>query len=184
MKILAKTEFGNPILRQKARCLKVDEIKSVKIQALIKSMHHTLVSMKMGVGIAAPQVGQSVALSVIAIRPTQHRPKVKNFDLVIINPEIINTFGRRKLLWEGCLSAGESGLFAQVLRYERIEVRFQDKQGQEHIQQFGGLQAQVMQHEIDHLNGVLFMDHVKDPKTYMTLKEYKKQIVAKRGKKS
>lgn len=180
MKILAKTEFGNPILRQKTRHLKIEEIKSVKIQALIKSMHQTLISKKMGVGMAAPQVGHSVALSVVAIRPTKHRPTVQNFDLVIINPEIINIFGKRKQLWEGCLSAGESGLFAKVPRYERVEVRFQDKQGVEHIKQFSGLQAQVMQHEIDHLNGVLFMDHVKDPKTYMTLKEYKKRIVAKR----
>jgi peptide deformylase len=79
-------------------------------------------------------------------------------------------------MWEGCLSAGSSGLFAKVLRYEKIEAQYLDEQGMQHTETLEGLPAQVFQHEVDHLNGILFMDHVTDPTTYMTLKEYRKQI--------
>jgi peptide deformylase len=180
MKSLMKTEFGDPILRTQARSLKLEEIKSAKIQTLIKNMRQTLISEKLGVGIAAPQVGQGLALSVIAVRSTKHRPNVEKFDLVIINPVIVKTYGDKKQMWEGCLSAGESGLFGKVERYSKVQIKYHDETGQRHTRQFSGLRAQIMQHEIDHLKGVLFMDHVRDPKTYMTLKEYKKRIVAKR----
>ncbi len=86
MKILNTVEFGNPVLRRKAKTLTQTEIESRKIKSLINDMRHTLTSKKLGVAIAAPQVGKSLALSVIAVRPTAHRPKVKKFDLVIINP--------------------------------------------------------------------------------------------------
>jgi peptide deformylase len=182
VKILPRKEFGDPILREKARQLTKSEISSVKIQGLIKNMHHTLVTKKFGIGLAAPQIGEGIALSVIAIRPTKHRPDVDNFDCVIINPKITKTFGAKRHMWEGCLSAGESGLFAKVKRYHEVEVSYVDEKGEPQKGKFVGLQAQVMQHEIDHLNGVLFMDHVTDPASYMTLKEYKKRIVSKRHK--
>lgn len=180
MKVLPRTEFGDPILRKVASRLTPEEIASDKIQTLIKDIRHTLVTKKFGVGLAAPQVGESLALSVIAIRPVKHRPNVEPFDLVIISPKIIKTFGTPKDKWEGCLSAGASGLFGKVGRYKKIEIKFLDEAGKEHVRQFEGLQAQVIQHETDHLNGILFVDHVTDPKTYMTLKEYKKQVVSKR----
>lgn len=179
MKVLERIEFGDPILRSKARKLAVAEIKSAKIQKLIADMRHTLISKKLGVGLAGPQAGQGIALSVIAIRPTKHRPKAKEFDLVIINPKITKTFGYRSQMWEGCLSAGKSGLFAKTPRYKKIEAEYMDENAAKHRKIFGGLQAQVIQHETDHLNGILFVDHVKDTSTYMTLKEYKKRIINK-----
>jgi len=180
MKVLTRTEFGNPVLREEARKLTGQQIMSSKTQALVKNMRYTLISQKLGVGLAAPQVGEGVALSVIAIRPTAHRKNVEPFDLVIINPEITQSFGRRTQMWEGCLSAGKSGLFAKIPRYKKIELKYSDEQGKRHKKIFEGLRAHVIQHEVDHLYGVLFVDLVKDPKTYMTLKEYKKQIVTKR----
>lgn len=180
MKVLTRIEFGDPILREKARQLKPAEIGSTKIQTLIENMRHTLLAKKLGVGLAAPQVDEEIALSVIAIRPTKHRPKVEPYDLVLINPKITKTFGYRKQIWEGCLSAGASGLFAKVPRYKKIEVSFLNEKGKNVTKQFDGLRAQVIQHEVDHLNGILLMDHVKDTSTYMTLKEYKRRIVAKR----
>lgn len=175
--LLDRIEFGDPILRVKAKNLTVDEIKSAKIQKLIADMRHTLISKKLGIGLAAPQVGQGIALSVISIRPTKHRPKVKEFDLVIINPEITKTFGYRTQTWEGCLSAGKSGLFAKTPRYKKVEAEYLNEKGQKKKGIFSGLQAQVIQHETDHLNGILFVDRVKDTSTYMTLKEYKKRII-------
>lgn len=180
MRVLARTEFGNPVLGTAARKLTKRQIVSPKIQALIKNMRHTLISQKLGIGLAAPQVGEGVALSVIAIRPSAHRQNVEVFDLVIINPMISQHFGRRQQMWEGCLSAGRGGLFAKVPRYKKIELSYYDENGKKQTKILQGLPAQVAQHEVDHLNGVLFVERVKDPKTYMTLKEYRKQVVNKR----
>ena len=182
MQTLKITEFGNAVLRQKARQPRLAEIKSQKIQQLIKNMRYTLVEQKLGVGLAAPQVGEGIALSVIDVRPTKNRPKVKLLELVIINPRIIETFGYRTQMWEGCISAGKSGLFAKTPRYKKIKAEFLDEKGRQHSRLFVGLPAQIIQHEIDHLNGVLFMDHVKDTKTYMTMKEYKKMVKINRKK--
>lgn len=184
MKVLVKTQFGNPVLRQPARLLKVSEIHTNKTQTLIKNMKYTLVKQRQGIGLAAPQVGKDIALAVIAIRPTKHRPKVRKFDLVIINPKIVKTYGAMKDRWEGCLSAGESGLFAKLQRHDKIEVSFIDENGQQHQKQFSGLKSQVLQHEIDHINGILFMDRVTSPATYMTLSEYQKRVVARRNPKT
>jgi len=91
--ILDITRFGNPVLRESAKRLTPDEILSQQTQDLIKNMRHTLVEKKYGVGIAAPQVGESVALSVVGIKPTPNRPELEPFDTVLINPEIVETFG-------------------------------------------------------------------------------------------
>jgi len=147
-------------------------------QQLIKNMQHTLIEKKLGIGLAAPQVGKSIALAVISIRPTLHRPKVKEFDLVLINPKIVKYQGNKEL-WEGCISAGSNGkadLFAKVPRYTKITVSFFDENGKKREETFSGLKAQVIQHETDHLNGVLFVDHVKDTKTFMTYNEYMKRV--------
>lgn len=184
MKILSTTEFGNPVLRHTSRKLNQKEIESSKIQTLIADMRHTLISKKLGIGLAATQVGESIALAVIAIRPTPLRPKVKPFDLIIINPEIIENSKRRVSLWEGCISSGngKAGLFAKVPRHTQITATFLDETGKEQTKTFRGLQAHVIQHEVDHLNGVLFVDRVKDTKTFMTYSEYKRMKRAMRDK--
>ncbi len=175
LKVLKRTQFGNPTLREKARLLKPDEIKSARVQELIAGMRHTLVSKKLGIGLAAPQVGESLAIAIIAIRPTELRPNIEPFDAVFINPEIVESRGRRKAMWEGCISSGSGGkadLFGKALRYDEVVVKYYDETGKQHQQTFTGLRAQVAQHEIDHLNGILFVDRVRDTKTYMTYSEY------------
>lgn len=181
MKTLEIVEFGNPILRKTAKKVPVSNIKSTKFQKLINDVRDHLVGKKLGVGLAAPQIGESISLSVIAIRPSKHRPKVKEFDLVIINPSY-KGLGDKKDMWEGCISsgAGQAGLFGKVPRYKKVEATFWDENGQKHIENFSGLPAQVIQHETDHLNGVLFVDKVTDTKTYMTLGEYRKRITLKK----
>jgi peptide deformylase len=178
MKTLARTQFGNPVLRQTARRLTRSDIASPKIQQLIKDMRYTLKSVNLGIGLAAPQVGEPVALAVIAIHPTKHRPEVEPYELVIINPEITAVFGRKKQLWEGCISSGpgKTGLFAKVPRYQKAKLKFTDEKGVQHVKIFEGLRAHVLQHETDHLNGILFLDRVKDTKTYMTYSEYLKYV--------
>lgn len=182
MKLLSITEFGNAILRAKAQLLTPDEIVSQKVQQLIKNMRHTLTEQKLGVGLAAPQVGYGLAISIISVRPTAHRPLVEPLERVIINPKITKVFGRRAQMWEGCISSGngKAGLFGKTLRYKKVEVAFLDSNGKKCREVFEGLPAQIMQHEIDHLNGILFVDHVKDTTTYMTMKEYKKMVAKMR----
>lgn len=179
MKSLLIVEFGNPILRKTAKLLNQNQIKSPKIQKLIKGMYSLLITEKAGVAVAAPQVGESLALVVIAIRPTTHRPNVTSFDLVLINPTIEHVYGKKSQMWEGCLSAGKSGLFARVPRYKKIKAKYYDQAGELHEHQFSGLKAQIIQHEVDHLNGKLFMDRVIDSSTYMTLKQYRQRITTK-----
>lgn len=179
MKSLTRTQFGNPILRKQSRRLSEAKILSPTIQNLIKDMRHTLIEKKLGIGLAAPQVGKSVALTVIAVRPTPHRPNVKEFDLVLIYPVVTDFIGKKTPLWEGCISAGSEGkadLFAKVPRYDQVKVKYYDENGNPCYKSFKGLQAQVVQHETDHLNGILFVDHVKDTKTFMTYKEYMQRI--------
>lgn len=179
MKVLARTQFGNPVLRQKAQHIRISDISSDKIQSLIADMRHTLLEKKLGVAMAAPQVDESLALVVIAVRPLIHRHKVKLFDLVLINPEITEYIGRRKSLWEGCISSGRGGkadLFGKVPRHPKIKVRFYDAEGKRHHEEFSGLKAHIIQHEVDHLNGILFVDRVKDTKTFITYHEYIKMI--------
>lgn len=176
MKALRLAQFGNPILRQLSRQLSQSEIASPETQMLIENMRYTLISVKLGVGLAAPQVGAEIALTVIVLQPTAHRPDVEPFEAVLINPIITKAYGRKQQLWEGCISSGKgkAGLFAKVPRYKRVKVRYIDERGASHHKIFEGLRAHVVQHEVDHLNGVLFVDKVKDTTTYMTYAEYVK----------
>jgi peptide deformylase len=174
---LERTEFGNPILRQPAKRLSKREIVSPEIQQLVVDMRTTLKNKQFGVGLAAPQVGRSVAISVIGIKPTPTRQNNPTIDMVIINPEIIATSGELEPMWEGCISFGGTDNFpyAQVPRYPEIMVLFTDEKGKRHEQQCSGILAHVIQHEVDHLNGILFVDRVIDTTTYMTVNEYKRR---------
>lgn len=179
--VLAITRFGNPILRKPSKKLTAKEILSSDIQDLIVNMRHTLIERKYGVGIAAPQAGKNVALSVIGIKPTPNRPELEPFDSVLINPEILETFGEPINVWEGCVSCGTDDdiLFGQLLRFEKIRVRWLDENAHMREEVVDGFVAQVVQHETDHLNGVLFVDHVTDPSTYMMADEYRKRVLKK-----
>jgi peptide deformylase len=179
MKTLRRTQFGNPVLRETAQRLSADEITSPKIQELIANMRWTLQNKPYGIGLAAPQVGQGMAISVIGIKPTPSRPGNPTLDMVIINPEIVATHGEKEPMWEGCVSFGDTRNFpyALVPRYARVRLRWHDERAQQHEQDFDGITAHVLQHETDHLNGVLFVDRVEDTMSYMTISEYKRRYV-------
>src|SRR5580704_6563942 len=170
-KVLHKTEFGNPILRVSAQRLDNEEIVSETVQQLIRDMYYTLNYKKYGVGIAAPQLGRSVAISTIDTKPTPTRPNLVRQKLTIINPEIVKTYGQMVEQWEGCISGSE--LYAKVPRYKKVRLRWQDEQATVHEKDFDGFMAHAIQHEVDHLNGILFVDKVKDTKSFMTFREYK-----------
>ena len=181
MTSLRLTRFGNPILRQQARYLTTEEIKSGEIQRLITDMF-TLNEVKQGVGLAAPQVGKNNALCIIDIRPTKLRPNAKPFRAVIINPTYTG-IGRRVRAWEGCLSSGRGKdvLFGQALRYGRVRAEWLDEYGEAHKKELTGLPAHVFQHETDHLKGILFVDLVPDSTSFMLADEYRKRILGARN---
>lgn len=181
MTILKLTRAGNPILRDIMPHLRVEEITSVQIQQLIQDIKDTNDTKKYGVGLAAPQVGERYALSVIGVKPTPNRPDREPFESVIINPTY-EGIGRRTGMWEGCQSFGKGSnlLFGKALRYAKIKASWYDESAQFHSEVLVGFVAHVFQHETDHLNGILFVDRVRDTKTFMLADEYRKRIVKKK----
>jgi peptide deformylase len=137
---------GHPVLRQKAkRVSQVDK----PIQRLVDDMIETMRAAP-GVGLAAPQIGVPLRLAVI---------EVEDKVTVLINPEIIKTSPAEQELDEGCLSV--PGFWGQVMRYERVSVKALDRNGKEQrIRDAEGLLAQALQHEIDHLDGRLYIDRI------------------------
>ena len=117
-------------------------------------------------GLSANQVGRLEAISVITIKPTPARPNLELFERVCINTEIIETFGEKELMWEGCQSTavdenGEPSM-AQVPRFKRVRIEYVDRDGDNQSEVVEGFTAHVVQHETDHLKGILFTDLIDE----------------------
>lgn len=142
------TQFGDKLLRKTATELIVEDIKSDKVQMPIKEMKSFLIDKKLGIGLAAPQIGESVAVAIVELQKTELRPEIEELSIVIINPKITLSVGRKTQLWEGCISAGNgsANLFAKVPRYKKIELEYHDEFGDKHVEIFSGLSAHVIQH--------------------------------------
>lgn len=143
-------------------------------------MKYTLEKRKYGIGLAAPQIGKGIGLIVVGLKATPTRPNIEKLDMILINPKITKFYGAKAGMWEACISGSE--LYGKAMRYERIRLSWLDEKATKHEKDFKGLIAQVIQHEIDHLNGILFVDRVNDPKTYITFSEYKKLRKAENSK--
>jgi peptide deformylase len=146
MAILPIRTIPDPVLRQKAKRVKIID-KSVR--KLVSDMQETLRTAS-GVGLAANQVGVTLRLIVINLP--------KNECKVIINPEVIRRIGSR-IVNEGCLSI--PGYVGEIKRSEMVRVKAQDARGKEIRIKADGLLAEVLEHEIDHLNGILYVDHLE-----------------------
>lgn len=131
-----------------------------------------------GVGLAAPQIGESIAIAVMEIRETPTRSNLKHKGpIVIVNPMIKKYSKNRVSDYEGCLSfRGVRGL---VPRSESITVEYRNTKGEKITEEASGFWARIFQHETDHLNGVVYIDRIEDTKTVMTLDEFKKRILKK-----
>ncbi len=146
--VLEIRKFGDPILRERARRVReVDEY----IRGLIEDMKETL-SEAGGVGLAAPQVG--VPLRVIIVALPEEEP------FALINPEVLRRSGER-VVKEGCLSF--PGYWGEVKRSIEVRVKGRDEKGREVRIKARELLAQVLEHEIDHLDGILFIDRLESP---------------------
>ena len=166
------TQVGNPLIRTTSKKVTNPQSKEVQkvITNLIDSMHHHEL-----VGMAAPQIGSNLRIFVSEIRATQLRKgkTVKDMDglKVYINPKIISYSKKQVSGYEGCGNIASAGIFAVVKRPESIIVQAQDREGNKFELKASNLLARVIQHEVDHINGIVFTDKA-DPKTYMSRNEY------------
>ena len=149
--------YGDPILRKEAQPITPDY---PNLKQLIDDMFETMYTAD-GVGLAAPQIDLSIQLVVIGFRPYDeatdtYGPEEERH--VLINPEILEERGEKQYFNEGCLSLPE--LHEDVLRPEKILLRWLDENFEEHTEEIGGMFARVAQHEIDHLHGKVFTDRL------------------------
>jgi len=165
--------YGHPVLKRKAEVISKDY---PKLKELIDSMFETMYNAS-GVGIAAPQIGQSIRLFIVDTTPfseddslsDNERNQLKSFKKIFINPEIIEESGDDWSFDEGCLSI--PNIRESVLRQPEIKIQYFDENFIKHIQSFDGLLARVIQHEYDHVEGILFTDK---------LSSFKKQLLKKK----
>ncbi len=157
--------FGNPVLAEKAQEIKdIDEELCLLAQNMIHTMHAAP-----GIGLAAPQVNRSVKLITIDLSVGEKDDNV----IILINPEILSSDGE-DILEEGCLSVPE--INEKVSRPTRVVVKGIDIEGDEKIIESSGLLARVLCHEIDHLHGKLFIDHLSPLKKNIIKKKLRKQL--------
>ena len=160
--ILPILAYGNPVLKKKAKNISNDFI---KLNEFIENMWETMNNAN-GVGLAAPQVGLSFRVFIVDTSPFADSESmnkdefelVSSFKKVFINPVIINETGNKWDFNEGCLSIPE--VRADVKRPETILIKYFDEDFNQHQQSFNGIIARVVQHEYDHIEGVLFTDKI------------------------
>ena len=168
-------QVGETVLRQKARTLSAAEIASEEIRKLIAQMRETMYAGP-GVGLAAPQIGFPLRLAVIEDRE-EYQKEISADQLaererrpvpfhVIINPQITESSGDAREFFEGCLSL--TGFLAVVPRARTVRVECLDERGQPRVICASGWYARILQHEIDHLNGTLYVDRMRSH-TFMSL---------------
>lgn len=177
------------VLREISKDIPVSEIKTKRIQNIIKEMSLALLGQDDGVALAAPQIGYSLRIFVvsgkifsesfisgreerISGRRKKNDPKKEQQnstkDLVFINPKILKLSKEKEWLPEGCLSV--RWLYGNTLRSKKATISAYDENGEKIERGASGLLAQIFQHETDHLNGILFTDHAKDIREELPIK--------------
>jgi peptide deformylase len=155
----------------------VKDVSSKAVQStitnLVDSMRHYNL-----VGMSAPQIGQPQRIFVVEVRETTYRKNlnIKEGLKIFVNPKIIGHSDEENIDYEGCGSVDSSGAFGPLKRWNQITIEALDKEGKRFVYQAEGLLARVIQHEYDHLDGILFIDKVEDPKTMIGKEEYLKRF--------
>lgn len=158
---------GDPVLRRAAKPVPKKDIGSPTLAKIIKKMHAALAPEKYGVAIAAPQIGESVRIFVVAGRVFKEEvPEGEKDtaptppDRVYINPQITRASRKRLEESEGCLSV--RSIYGTVMRHEKVTLNYIDEDGRAQTQNASGLLGHIFQHEVDHLDGILFIDKAHD----------------------
>ena len=152
-----------PILRQKAKAVKPEDIGSAHLNKIIADMKTAVRSQKDGIAIAAPQIGESLRIFVVngaLLKQADKTYKGDGTDLVFINPEITKRSRDKKEVEEGCLSV--RWLYGKIARSTRVTLKALDENGEKIERGASGLLAQIFQHETDHLAGTLFIDKARE----------------------
>jgi peptide deformylase len=164
--------IGHPVLRERARELTPDELRSKELQQLVNDMIETMRDAR-GAGLAANQVHEPVRIAVIEVDHNPRYPYKPTIPLtVVVNPVIEPIDDELVEINEGCLSVPD--LRGTVERHVNVRVRYLDREGAEHDEIKRGLTAGTFQHEVDHLDGVLFVDRVRDPRTLATWEQFER----------
>jgi peptide deformylase len=175
MSILKVARLGHPVLRAKARPLDRAEIMSPRIQTLIDDLIETM-NEYAGIGLAAPQVHEGIRLFVAGLRPGAIGDAItgdRDMPLIaLINPEVTPIGSEIEEGWEGCLSIPD--MRGRVPRAREVRVRAYDRTGKRIEFRATDLPARVIQHEIDHLDGIVFFDRMTSLETVTFMDEYGK----------
>jgi len=170
--VLPIVTVGDPVLRERAREVTPEELASPEVQRLIDDMVETMRAAG-GAGLAANQVGSLVRIAVAEVDHNPRYPYKPPIALtVMVNPVIEPLDAETAAINEGCLSVPD--LRGEVDRHVRVRVRRLDRDGAEHDEVRLGLTAGTFQHELDHLDGVLFLDRVRDPATFTTWEQFER----------
>lgn len=163
---------GDPVLRKKAPSVPVSAFGTKELSEKLERMIVALDAEANGVALAAPQIGISERIFIVRYdrMEPESSPETPADIGIYINPEIIKTSRRRVEMEEGCLSV--SGMFGKTKRFERATVRALDEHGTPFERGAGGILAQAFQHEIDHLDGILFIDHAEEVRAAESRKDY------------
>ncbi|MBI2606950.1 MAG: peptide deformylase [Deltaproteobacteria bacterium] len=180
MAILSVARMGHPILRRKAKPVDPMEIRTKEFQSLVDDMVETMRDLD-GVGLAAPQVYRSIRLAVVEL--TDDNPRYPENGgagelsglQVFINPKITKLTRKKARNWEGCLSV--PGLRGLVARPDKVRVKYLDREGKSRTRVVEGFLAIVLQHEFDHLDGVLYVDRLVDSKFLVFEEEFEKHVI-------
>jgi peptide deformylase len=178
MAILKVARLGHPVLRCVAEPLTRAEIRASETQRLIDDMVETLHEYE-GVGLAAPQVHAPLRLTVIEVPAAPDAGREAMALTVLVNPVVTLLSEERVLGWEGCLSL--PGMRGSVPRAPRVRVEAMDRQGRPLTFEAHDFSARVVQHECDHLDGILYIDRMKDLKTLSFIPEFERYIGAESG---
>ena len=163
--------MGHPVLRTRARAIDVGELKTTRVQQLIDDMFETMTEYQ-GVGLAAPQVHESLRVFVAGFAPggDEDEDEERVPLMALINPEITPVGAEAVEDWEGCLSIPD--IRGKVPRARQIVVRALDRKGKRIELRASGFTARVIQHETDHLDGVLFFDRMSSFQTLTFVDEF------------
>lgn len=173
MAVKPVARMGHPVLRQKARLLSSEEIRSESMLQLIKDMQDTMEA-EGGIGIAAPQIGESVQATIIVLPENSERYGTLDSSAryVIFNPVITIIDETKQGFWEGCLSV--PGLRGFVQRPRKVRIDFLDQSAQPQSIEVEDFLATVFQHELDHLFGILYVDRIEDKSLLSYNEEFEK----------
>lgn len=173
MIIKSVTQVGNQIIRRKSK--KVEIVSALKTKKIINDLIDTMRAANL-VGISAPQIGYNLRIFVTEVRTTILR-KTAELDgvRIFINPKILSTSKKLVAGFEGCGSVASAGIFGKVSRPDKVTVEAVDINNKKFVFSAKGLLARVIQHEVDHLNGIIFLDRVTDKKSLMSREEYIKE---------